>query len=93
MLAIARALVQDTKLLVLDEPTVGLAPLIVREVEAIVREIKARGMTILLVEQNFYSALSVADRCYVIDQGTIVFEGTPADLQSNDDVRRRYLHV
>jgi branched-chain amino acid transport system ATP-binding protein len=93
MLAIARALVQDTKLLLLDEPTEGLAPLIVREVEAIVREIKARGMTILLVEQNFYSALAVADRCYIIDQGTIVFEGSPGDLRNNDEARRRYLHV
>jgi branched-chain amino acid transport system ATP-binding protein len=93
MLAIARALVQDTKLLLLDEPTEGLAPLIVREVEAIVREIKSRGMTILLVEQNFYSALSVADRCYVLDQGTIVFEGPPGALRENDEVRRKYLHV
>ena len=93
MLAIARALVQDTKLLLLDEPTEGLAPLIVREVEAIVREIKAKGMTILLVEQNFYSALAVADRCYVIDQGAIQFEGTPAELKGNTEVLARYLHV
>jgi len=93
MLAIARALVQDTQLLLLDEPTEGLAPLIGREVEAIVREIKAKSMTILLVEQNFYSALAVADRCYVIDQGAIVFEGTPADLRGNTDVLQRYLHV
>ncbi len=93
MLAIARALVQNTQLLLLDEPTEGLAPLIVREVEAIVREIKAKGMTILLVEQNFYSALAVADRCYVIDQGTIQFEGTPNELKANTDVLARYLHV
>lgn len=93
MLAIARALVQDTKLLLLDEPTEGLAPLIVREVEAIVREIKASGMTILLVEQNFYSALSVADRCYVIDQGTIKFEGTPAQLKADTETLANYLHV
>jgi len=93
MLAIARALVQNTHLLLLDEPTEGLAPLIVREVEAIIREIKAKGMTILLVEQNFYSALAVADRCYVIDQGTIQFEGTPSELKANTDVLARYLHV
>jgi branched-chain amino acid transport system ATP-binding protein len=93
MLAIARALVQDTKLLLLDEPTEGLAPLIVREVEAIIREIKAKGMTILLVEQNFYSALAVADRCYIIDQGTIKFEGTPDQLRGNTEVLSRYLHV
>ena len=93
MLAIARALLQDTKVLLLDEPTEGLAPLIVREVEAIIKEIKAAGMTILLVEQNLYSALSVADRCYIIDQGEIKFEGTADDVRSNDDVRSRYLHV
>ncbi len=93
MLAIARALVQNTQLLLLDEPTEGLAPLIVREVESIVREIKAKGMTTLLVEQNFYSALSVADRCYVVDQGTVKFEGTPAQLRADTDALQRYLHV
>jgi branched-chain amino acid transport system ATP-binding protein len=93
MLAIARALVQDTKLLLLDEPTEGLAPLIVREVEKIIREIKAKGMTTLLVEQNFYSALSVADRCYIIDQGKIVFEGTPDVLRNDAETLGRYLHV
>ena len=93
MLAIARALVQNTRLLLLDEPTEGLAPLIVREVEAIVREIKAKGITILLVEQNFYSALALADRCYVIDQGTIQFEGKPDDLRGNTEILAKYLHV
>jgi branched-chain amino acid transport system ATP-binding protein len=93
MLAIARALLQDTRVILLDEPTEGLAPLIVREVEAIIREIKAAGMTILLVEQNLYSALSVADRCYIIDQGQIRFSGTPEEVRANEDVRRRYLHV
>jgi branched-chain amino acid transport system ATP-binding protein len=93
MLAIARALLQDTHLLLLDEPTEGLAPLIVREVEAIVREIKSKGMTILLVEQNFYSALSVADRCYIVDQGTVKFEGTPDQLRADTETLQRYLHV
>jgi branched-chain amino acid transport system ATP-binding protein len=93
MLAIARALVQDTRVLLLDEPTEGLAPLIVREVEAVIREIKAAGMTILLVEQNLYSALSVADRCYILDQGEIVYEGTPENLRGNEEILRRYLHV
>jgi branched-chain amino acid transport system ATP-binding protein len=93
MLAIARALVQNTRLLLLDEPTEGLAPLIVREVEAIVREIKAKGITILLVEQNFYSALALADRCYVIDQGAIQFEGKPDELRGNTEVLEKYLHV
>jgi branched-chain amino acid transport system ATP-binding protein len=93
MLAIARALVQDTRVLLLDEPTEGLAPLIVREVESVIREIKGAGMTILLVEQNLYSALGVADRCYILDQGEIVYEGAPDDLRSNEAVLRRYLHV
>jgi branched-chain amino acid transport system ATP-binding protein len=93
MLAIARALVQDTRVLLLDEPTEGLAPLIVREVEAVIREIKRAGMTILLVEQNLYSALAVADRCYILDQGAVVYEGTPDDLRANEAVLRRYLHV
>jgi branched-chain amino acid transport system ATP-binding protein len=93
MLAIARALVQDTRVLLLDEPTEGLAPLIVREVEAVIREIKDAGMTILLVEQNLYSALSVADRCYILDQGEIVYEGTPENLRANEEILRRYLHV
>jgi branched-chain amino acid transport system ATP-binding protein len=93
MLAIARALVQDTRVLLLDEPTEGLAPLIVREVEAVIREIKGAGMTILLVEQNLYSALGVADRCYILDQGEIVYEGSPDDLRSNEAVLKRYLHI
>jgi branched-chain amino acid transport system ATP-binding protein len=93
MLAIARSLLQDTRVILLDEPTEGLAPLIVREVESIIREIKAAGMTILLVEQNLYSALSVADRCYIIDQGQIRFSGTPEEIRTNEDLRRRYLHV
>jgi branched-chain amino acid transport system ATP-binding protein len=93
MLAIARALVQDTRVLLLDEPTEGLAPLIVREVEAIIREIKAAGMTILLVEQNLSSALSVADRCYIIEGGSVRFEGTPDDIRTNQTIRERYLHV
>ena len=93
MLAIARALVQDPRLLLLDEPTEGLAPLIVKEVEKIILEIKAAKMTTLLVEQNLYSALSVADRCYVMDQGMIRFAGTPAELRANHDVLERYLHV
>ncbi|MBV8423656.1 MAG: ABC transporter ATP-binding protein [Candidatus Eremiobacteraeota bacterium] len=93
MLAIARALVQDARLILLDEPTEGLAPLIVREVENIVREIKESGITVLLVEQNLYSALALADRCYVIDQGQIRFEGTPDEVRGNEEILKRYLHV
>jgi len=93
MLAIARALLQDVRVLLLDEPTEGLAPLIVREVESVVREIKAAGITTLLVEQNLYSALALADRCYVVDQGVVVYEGTPDEIRSNDDVLRKYLQL
>ncbi len=93
MLAIARALVQETRVILLDEPSEGLAPLIVKEVEAIIREIKADGITILLVEQNLFSALSVADRCYVIDQGAIRFSGTADEVRNNHDVLAKYLHV
>jgi branched-chain amino acid transport system ATP-binding protein len=93
MLAIARALLQDVKVLLLDEPTEGLAPLIVRDVENAIREIKASGITTLLVEQNLFSALAVADRCYIIDQGEIKFEGTPDDIRADAGLRRRYLHV
>jgi branched-chain amino acid transport system ATP-binding protein len=93
MLAIARALVQAPSVILLDEPTEGLAPLIVREVEALIREIKAEGMTILLVEQNLRSALGVADRCYILDQGEVVYAGAPDDLRTNDGIMRRYLHV
>jgi branched-chain amino acid transport system ATP-binding protein len=93
MLAIARALLQDVKVLLLDEPTEGLAPLIVREVENVIREIKSAGITTLLVEQNLYSALAVADRCYIIDQGEIKFEGTPDEVRSDEELRKRYLHV
>ena len=93
MLAIARAMLQDVKVLLLDEPTEGLAPLVVREVESVIREIKAAGITTLLVEQNLYSALAVADRCYIIDQGEIKFEGTPEQVRGDEELRRRYLHV
>lgn len=93
MLAIARALLQHVKVLLLDEPTEGLAPLVVREVENVIREIKAAGITTLLVEQNLYSALAVADRCYIIDQGEIKFAGTPQQIREDEELRRRYLHV
>jgi len=93
MLAIARALVQDVRVLLLDEPTEGLAPLIVREVESVIREIKSAGITTLLVEQNLYSALAVADRAYILDQGTIVYEGTPDALRQDEATLQRYLQL
>ena len=93
MLAIARALVCGADLLMLDEPTEGLAPLIVERVEALVRELNEEGITVLLVEQNVAVALSLADRVYLLDQGKIVFEGTPEELEANEDVMDRHLGI
>lgn len=93
MLAIARALKQNTDLLLLDEPYEGLAPQIIADVEDAIERISDSGTTILLVEQNAIAAMDIADRCYVIDQGSIVFEGTAAELRADDETRDRYLGV
>lgn len=93
MLSIGRALKQNTDLLLLDEPYEGLAPQIIAAVEAAIERIASAGTTILLVEQNAAAAINLADRCYVIDQGEIVFEGESEALRDNDDVRQRYLGV
>ncbi|MCL6554030.1 MAG: ABC transporter ATP-binding protein [Firmicutes bacterium] len=93
MLAIARALVGDPELLLLDEPMEGLAPLLVRALEERIAALKATGLTVLLAEQNVHAVLRLADRGYVIDDGRIRYEGTVADLRANDEVRRRYLLV
>ena len=93
MLAIARTLKQDTDLLMLDEPSEGLAPQIVQDVLDIIQEIADQGKTILLVEQNAAAAIKLADHCYVLDQGQIVYQGSSADLRSNDEVRQEYLGV
>ncbi len=91
MLAIARALMSRPKLLLLDEPSLGLAPLIVREVFAIIKRLQSEGMTILLVEQMANLALGVANRAYVIETGLITLEGTGAELLSDPRVRSAYL--
>lgn len=91
MLAIARALMSRPRLLLLDEPSMGLAPMLVSQIFAIVRDINAQGTTILLVEQNARMALSVAHRGYVIQTGQVVVAGTARDLQSNETVRKAYL--
>jgi len=93
MLAIARALVAGADLLLLDEPTEGLAPLIVERVEELITELNDDGITVLLVEQNVAVATALADRVFVLDQGRIVFEGTPAELAEAEDVRDRHLGV
>ena len=93
MLAIGRALMSNPELLLMDEPTEGLAPLLVREVGRVIAELKRSGLSILLVEQNLALALSVADRVHVLSRGQIVHTGTPAELMGNDEVKARYLGV
>jgi branched-chain amino acid transport system ATP-binding protein len=93
MLAIGRALVSGADVLMLDEPTEGLAPLIVERVEALIGELNGSGHTVLLVEQNAEVALNVADRIYVMDRGRIVYHGTPDELRDDDEVKDRYLGV
>lgn len=91
MLAIARALVARPRLLMLDEPSLGLAPQLVRSIFQVIREINREGTTILLVEQNANMALRVANRAYVIEVGRIRMEGPAAELAASDDVRKAYL--
>ena len=91
MLAIARALVARPKLLMLDEPSLGLAPQLVRSIFQVIREINREGTTILLVEQNANMALQVAHRAYVIEVGQIRMEGPAAELAASDEVRKAYL--
>ena len=93
MLAIARALLTNGRLLLLDEPSEGLAPLIVREIGTILTTLKAERLSLLLVEQNYHLALRVADRVYVMNKGQIVYQGTPAGLEADERVKRRYLGV
>ena len=91
MLAMARALMSKPKLMMLDEPSMGLAPILVDQIFGIIRELHDSGVTILLVEQNAQMALSVADRAYVLETGRISMSGNAADLLQNDDVRKAYL--
>ncbi|WP_049927872.1 ABC transporter ATP-binding protein [Halopiger goleimassiliensis] len=93
MLAIARALVGGADLVLLDEPTEGLAPYIVQDVMEIVAELNEQGITVLLVEQNVHVCLELADRNYVINQGEIVYEGTSAELEADEEILDEYLGV
>jgi branched-chain amino acid transport system ATP-binding protein len=93
MLAIARALVARPSLMLVDEPTEGLAPLLVRSLTEILAAINRRGTTILLVEQALEVALALAHRLYVIDQGQIQFQGTPDDLRRDPAIQQRFLGV
>jgi branched-chain amino acid transport system ATP-binding protein len=91
MLAVARGLMATPKLLLLDEPSLGLAPIIVQQLFGIIRQIRERGTTILLVEQNAHMALSVADRGYVLETGSLTVEGNASTLLDNEEVRAAYL--
>ena len=91
MLAIGRALMARPKLLLLDEPSMGLAPLLVEEIYRTIRALKQQGATILLVEQNAHAALAVADRAYVMETGAVVLSGSGRELLANDRVRAAYL--
>ena len=91
MLAIGRALMTRPRLMLLDEPSMGLAPLLVEQIFETIRDINAQGTTILLVEQNAFMALTVAQRGYVLQTGEITLSGTAAELQENDEVKRAYL--
>jgi branched-chain amino acid transport system ATP-binding protein len=91
MLAFGRALMTGGRLLLMDEPSMGLAPVLVENIFEIIREVKAEGATILLVEQNAYQALGVADRAYVLETGQIALEGPAEELRNSAEVKRAYL--
>jgi branched-chain amino acid transport system ATP-binding protein len=93
MLTICRTLMGNPELIMIDEPTEGLAPLIVKQVGELIGEIARRGLAILLVEQKLSIALDISSRVYVMGHGRMVFEGTPAELKSNESVRRGWLEV
>lgn len=91
MLAIARAFMSKPKLLLLDEPSLGIAPILVSSIFRAIKEINRRGMTILLVEQNAYVALSISNRAYVLTNGEISMQGNASDLLSNPEIKKAYL--
>ncbi len=91
MLAMGRALMSDPKILLMDEPSMGLSPIYVNEIFDIIQEVSKAGTTVLLVEQNAKKALSIADRAYVLETGKIVLEGKAADLLNNEDIKKAYL--
>ena len=91
MLAIGRALMSRPKILFLDEPSMGLAPLLVQEIFRIIKNINSAGTTILLVEQNASMALQIADRAYVLETGSIVLSGTGSELMKSDEIKKAYL--
>jgi len=93
MLAIARALISNPEFMLMDEPSEGLAPMVIENVGKIIQQLKESGLSILLAEQNLPLALSVADYVYVLAKGTVVFESTPEALENNEQVKREYLAI
>src|SRR5215469_5858602 len=93
MLTLCRTLMGDPDLIMIDEPTEGLAPKIVELVAEYLKTLKTRGVSVLLVEQKLTIALEISERCYVMGHGSIVFEGTPADLRANAEIRKEWLEV
>ena len=93
MLAIGRGIMSEPRLLVLDEPSLGLSPLLVEETFTLIKRLNAEGLPILLVEQNVGQSLEIAGRAYVIENGAIAFSGTPAELLANSDLKRAYLGI
>ena len=91
MLAIGRGLMAEPRLLILDEPSLGLSPLLVEEMFALIRQLHDDGLAVLLVEQNVAQSLEIADRAYVLENGLVRFSGAPAELLASDDLRRSYL--
>ncbi len=91
MLAMGRALMSQPRMLLMDEPSMGLAPLLVKEIFSIIRDINAAGTTVLLVEQNANMALSIANRAYVMETGRIILSGSASDLMKSEEVRKAYL--
>jgi branched-chain amino acid transport system ATP-binding protein len=93
MLAIARALISDPVLILIDEPSEGLSPIMVEKIAEVLKEIQKKGTTILLVEQNTDMALEIANRCYLMDEGVIKFEGSPEEIKNNEEIQREYLAI
>ena len=93
MCAIGRALMSDPKILLMDEPSAGLAPVIVQQVFELIRRIRAEGLTVLIVEQNVQQVLKVVDRAYLLEAGTIRHSGASAELLGSEDIRKAYIGV
>lgn len=93
MLAIARALVSNPVLMLIDEPSEGLGPIMVEKIADVLKEIQKKGTTILLVEQNTDMALEISSRCYLMDEGVIKFVGSPKEIKDNEEIQREYLAI